>query len=89
MPQQVAVEVKHQRSRILRELAAEKKTAFMRSLIGQTVSTITLSLVEHGLTETLTDNYQKLWLEGALPANQILSARVEKLGDDALLGIVQ
>jgi len=89
MQDQLPVEIKRERNRILRELAAEKKQEFMRSLVGQTVSTITLSVVEDGRTETLTDNYQKLWLEGAHPANQILSARVEGLGADALVGTVQ
>ena len=88
MPQQVAPEIKRERNRVLRELAAEKKQAFMRSLVGQTVSTITLSVVENGRTETLSDNYQKLWLEGEHPANQIVSAQVRELADDSLVGVV-
>ena len=87
MAQQVAPEFKRERNRILRELAAEQKKEFMKSLVGQTVSTITLSVVEQGRTETLTDNYQKLWLEGALPGNQIVAARVRALSGDALLGV--
>ena len=83
---QLPVEIKRERNRKLRELAAEKKKEFMRSLVGQTVSTITLSVVEEGRTETLTDNYQKLWLEGERPSNQILPVRVERFVDDALLG---
>ena len=88
MPQQIAVEVKRERNRLLRELAAEKKKAFMQSLVGQTVSTITLSVVEESRTETLTDNYQKLWLEGRYLANQIVSAYVIDLCDDALLAAI-
>jgi len=87
MAQQVAAEVKRERNRVLRELAAEKKRAFMRSLVGQTVSTITLSVVEAGRTETLTDNYQKLWLEGEHPANQIIPAQVLAICGDALVGV--
>jgi threonylcarbamoyladenosine tRNA methylthiotransferase MtaB len=87
MDDQLPVEIRRERNRILRELAAEKKKEFMRSLVGQTVSTITLSVVEDGRTETLTDNYQKLWLEGALPANQIVAAHVRALSDDALVGV--
>jgi len=83
---QLPVEIKRERNRKLRELAAEKKKEFMRSLVGQTVSTITLSVLEEGRTETLTDNYQKLWLEGERPSNQILPVRVERFVDDALLG---
>lgn len=86
--QQVVPEVRRERNRVLRELGAEKKTTFMESLAGQTVSTITLSVVENGRTETLTDNYQKLWLEGTHPANQIVTARVHCVVDDALIGAV-
>jgi len=89
MQGQLPVEIRRERNRILRELAAEKKKEFMQSLVGQTVSTITLSVVEDGRTESLTDNYQKLWLEGALPANHILSARVEAFDGDALVGTLQ
>jgi len=86
MPQQVAPEVKRERNAVLRRLGAEKKQEFMRSLVSQMISTITLSVVENGRTETLTGNYQTLWLEGEHPANQILTAMVEGLVDDALLG---
>ena len=57
----------------------------MRSLVGQTVSTITLSVVEDGRTETLTDNYQKLWLEEHA-ANQILSVVIYGCDNNALIG---
>jgi len=89
MPHQVAPEVKRERNRVLRELAAEKKTAFMQSLVGQTVSTITLSAIEDGRTETLTDNYQKLWLQGTYPSNQLMPVRVERCAADALFGAAQ
>jgi threonylcarbamoyladenosine tRNA methylthiotransferase MtaB len=85
---QVRPEVKRERNRILRELATEKKRAFMQSLVRKTVSTITLSVVENGRTESLTDNYQKLWLEGEHGPNQIVSARVQAVGDDALIGLI-
>jgi len=88
MPVQLPVEIKRERNRILRELAAEKRKEFMRSLVGQTVSTITLSVVENSSTESLTDNYQKLWLEGEHPSNQIVSAQVGELADDSLVGAV-
>jgi len=89
MPLQIAPEVKRERNRLLRELAAEKKTAFMQSLVGQALSTITLSVVENGRTETLTDNYQKLWLEGTYPSNRLMPARIERCAADALIGTAQ
>jgi threonylcarbamoyladenosine tRNA methylthiotransferase MtaB len=42
MPNQVPVRVARERNRILRDLAAEKKLAFMRSFVGKTIEAITL-----------------------------------------------
>jgi len=42
MPNQVSVHVARERNRVLRELAAEKKLAFMRGFIGSEVEAITL-----------------------------------------------
>jgi threonylcarbamoyladenosine tRNA methylthiotransferase MtaB len=43
MPNQVAVHLARERNKILRELAAEKKLAFMRSFVGKELEAITLS----------------------------------------------
>ena len=86
MPGQIAPEVKRERNRVLRELVAEKKAAFMQSLVGQTISTITLSVVKDGCTESLTDNYQKLWLKGEHAANQILGVVIYGCDNNALIG---
>jgi len=42
MPNQVPVHLARERNRILRELAAQKKLAFMRSFVGQQIEAITL-----------------------------------------------
>jgi threonylcarbamoyladenosine tRNA methylthiotransferase MtaB len=42
MPKQVPVHIARERNKILRDLAAEKKLAFMRGFIGQTLDAITL-----------------------------------------------
>ena len=42
MPHQVPVHLARERNRILRELAAQKKLAFMRSFVGQQIEAITL-----------------------------------------------
>jgi len=88
MPNQVPVETKRDRNRILRELAAEKKQRFQQSMIGGTLSTITLAVLKNGWTETLTDNYQKLWLRGHHKPNQILDASVEGAENGDLFGNV-
>src|SRR5579863_4212566 len=68
MANQVPVHVARERNRVLRELAAEKKLAFMRGFIGKGLNAITLNVVgsnEAGeFTEALTDNYLKLRLRG-------------------------
>jgi threonylcarbamoyladenosine tRNA methylthiotransferase MtaB len=90
MPNQVPVHEARERNRILRELAAEKRLAFMRSFIGQPLDAITLNVVSTDaageFTEALTDNYLKLRLRGRHEANQWLGARVGGVVDGALVG---
>jgi len=98
MPNQVPVQVAREHNRVLRELAAEKKLAFMRSFIGKTAEAITLNVVVgHAVgykdgdgngefTEALTDNYLKLHLRGRHEPNQWLKARIEGVEGGALVG---
>jgi threonylcarbamoyladenosine tRNA methylthiotransferase MtaB len=93
MPNQVPVHVARERNRILRELAAEKKLAFMRSFVGKEIEAITLKCGagtparEMGaFTEALTDNYLKLHLHGQHEPNRWLRARVEDAVEGALVG---
>jgi threonylcarbamoyladenosine tRNA methylthiotransferase MtaB len=97
MPNQVPVPLAHKRNRILRELAAEKKLAFMRSLLGSEVEAITLKSARGaaapvrestGTTEALTDNYLKLYVQGRHEPNRWLRARVEDVVGGALIGSV-
>jgi threonylcarbamoyladenosine tRNA methylthiotransferase MtaB len=97
MCHQVPVHVARERNRILRQIATEKKLAFMKSFIGKTVEAITLAssgVISNELdgacvspyTEALTDNYLKLHLKGRHYANQWLSAQVESVENGMLLG---
>ena len=87
MPDQVPVQIARERNRILRDLAAAKKQAFMESFLGKTVQAITLNAFDGKSTEALTDNYLKLRLEGQHEANQWVKARVEQVDAGALLGV--
>ena len=90
MPNQVPVHRARERNRVLRELAAEKKLAFMRGFIGKPVEAITLNVTGNDgggeFTEALTDNYLKLRLRGQHEANRWLAAQVEGVADGALVG---
>jgi threonylcarbamoyladenosine tRNA methylthiotransferase MtaB len=90
MKNQVPVHEARERNRILRELAAEKKLAFMRGFVGKELGAITLNVVgtdDTGeFTEALTDNYLKLRLRGRHEANQWLRARIGDVVDGALWG---
>jgi threonylcarbamoyladenosine tRNA methylthiotransferase MtaB len=90
MPNQVPVQVARERNRILRDLAAEKKLAFMRSFVGKPLDAITLNVMrsrpDGEFTEALTDNYQKLYLKGRHSANRWITAHIEKVDDGALVG---
>jgi threonylcarbamoyladenosine tRNA methylthiotransferase MtaB len=86
MPAPVSVPVERERNHILRDLAAAKKLAFMRSFVGATVAAITLNVFDGEQTEALTDNYLKLRLAGRHQANQWITARVESVANGALAG---
>ncbi len=88
MPSQVPMSVRRERNRVLRDLAAAKKRAFMQGFVGRRLSTITLNVCDGEHTESLSDNYLKLMLRGRHGANQILDAQVEKADNDSLSGAV-
>jgi threonylcarbamoyladenosine tRNA methylthiotransferase MtaB len=87
MNQQVPVEVARKRNHALRELAAEKKQAFMQSFVGKNIAAITLNVCDGEHTECLTDNYLKLSLPGKHEANRWLTIRVAEANSEALVGI--
>ena len=91
MRDQVPVHEARERNRILRELAAEKKLAFMRGFVGAELQAITLNVVGSDaggeFTEALTDNYLKLRLRGRHDANQWMGARIGNVVDGALAGV--
>jgi threonylcarbamoyladenosine tRNA methylthiotransferase MtaB len=88
MPGQVPVHSARERNRVLRELAGRKKRSFQEQFLGGTLRALTLTQVSNGRTEALTDNYQKLWLEGSLAANRMLIARIHSIEGEALVGEV-
>jgi len=90
MRNQVPVHIARQRNKILRDLASEKKSAFMHSFIGKELEAITLNITHDGpggeFTEALTDNYLKLYVRGTFAPNQWVTAGVESVDVDALVG---
>ena len=91
MAKQVPIPIARERNRILRELASQKKTAFMQTFVGKPVEAITLSIAgsdhEGKYTEGLTDNYLPIRVKGSHPANRWIPAKVERVADEALVGI--
>ena len=86
LPGQIPVEVARERSRVLRELAAEKNLAFRRSFVGSDLNAITLSSGDSEATEALTDNYLKLRLAAKHAPNQWLRAKIDAATSDGLRG---
>jgi threonylcarbamoyladenosine tRNA methylthiotransferase MtaB len=90
MRNQVPVQIARERNRILRELAAQKKLAFMRSFVGKPVEAITLNVIgsddDGEFTEALTDNYLKLRLRGCHEANSWHVVNVDNVMAGSLTG---
>jgi threonylcarbamoyladenosine tRNA methylthiotransferase MtaB len=85
-PQQVAVARARERNRLLRDIAGQKRRAFVESFVGRTVEAITLHGSREGSAEALTDNYLKLRLTSGGAANRWIRARVERVENDLLIG---
>jgi threonylcarbamoyladenosine tRNA methylthiotransferase MtaB len=85
MLDQVPVPVARDRNRILRELAAQKKRAFMESFIGREVEAITLTHFDGEYTEALTDNYVKMQVAGQREPNLLLRVPVQCVTREALV----
>jgi len=88
MPDPVPAHIARERSRVLRELAAQKKQEFMQSFVGRDVQAITLTHYDGQFTEALTDNYLKLRGRGLHKSNQWLRSRIEGVDGDALVGAI-
>lgn len=93
MQHQVPARVARERNRTLRELGEAKKSAFMRSFVGQPLEAITLNEVTPGpdgeLTAALTDNFLRLRLEGKHPANHWMQVQVNGVEAGSLIGTAQ
>ncbi len=70
---QVPMEVRKNRNRILRDLAARKNLEFRRSMIGRTLSTVTLA------EGALSDNFLKVELAKPRAANQMIEVKIGAL----------
>jgi len=91
MPDQFPVSVARRRNQILRDMAEQKKIAFMRSFIGKQIQAISLDRYEQAdgsFTESLTHNFLKLRVAGRHPANHWLQVKVDTVQSGALVGAV-
>ncbi len=86
MPDQVPVHIARERNRVLRELVAQKKRAFMQSFVGREVEAITLTHFDGEFTDALTDNYLKLQVRGRHQSNQRVLAMIDAIRSDGLSG---
>ncbi|MFZ3264161.1 MAG: tRNA (N(6)-L-threonylcarbamoyladenosine(37)-C(2))-methylthiotransferase MtaB [Terriglobales bacterium] len=83
---QVPAALARERNRVLREIASQKKAAFMQSLIGTMIEAITLQTGGADFTEALTDNYLKTRIAGHIGANHWIQLQVEAMDGEMLVG---
>jgi threonylcarbamoyladenosine tRNA methylthiotransferase MtaB len=76
----VPVPARKERNRVLRELAADKNRAFRESMVGKTVSAVTL----HEAGAALTENYLKVELASAREANLLVDLRIGGVTESGL-----
>ncbi len=78
--QQVPMPVRKERNRILRELAATKNLQFRQSMVGETLSGVTL---DDGRL-ALSDNYLKIELARAREPNRLIDVHIGGVGTGVL-----
>ena len=76
--EQVPIEIRKERNRILRELAARKNLEFRRRMIGRTLSVVTLA------EGALSDNFLKVELAMPRPVNQLIDVMIGSVTDSGL-----
>jgi threonylcarbamoyladenosine tRNA methylthiotransferase MtaB len=76
--QQVPMEVRRDRNRVLRELAAQKHLEFRRRMLGRTLSVVTLT------DGALSDNFLKVELATPRASNQLLDVKIGTLTPNGL-----
>jgi threonylcarbamoyladenosine tRNA methylthiotransferase MtaB len=76
----VPVSVRKQRNRALRDLAASKNRAFRESMVGKTLSAVTL----HEAGAALTENYLKVALAKAREPNLLMDLRIGGVTESGL-----
>jgi threonylcarbamoyladenosine tRNA methylthiotransferase MtaB len=81
-PDAVPMPVRKERNRVLRELAAAKNRAFRESMVGRTLSAVTLH--EPGIA--LTANYLKVAMARECEPNALVDVRIGGLSDAGLRG---
>ena len=75
---QVPMEVRRDRNRVLRELAAGKNLEFRRGTIGRTLSVVTLA------DDALSDNFLKVELAERRAANQLIDVKIGSVSANGL-----
>jgi threonylcarbamoyladenosine tRNA methylthiotransferase MtaB len=76
----VPVPVRKERNRVLRNLAADKNRAFRESMVGKTVSAVTL----HEARAALTENYLKVELASEREPNLLVDLRIGGVTESGL-----
>ena len=84
--EQIPMAIARERNRILREISAKKKAAFLKSFEDRTIDAITLNIFDGQSTECLTDNYLKLQLAGKHEANRWIKAHIQNTSGTGLAG---
>jgi threonylcarbamoyladenosine tRNA methylthiotransferase MtaB len=79
-PDAVPMAVRKERNRALRELAAAKNRAFRESMVGKTLSAVTL----HEARSALTENYLKVELAREREPNRIVDVEIGGVVDGGL-----
>jgi threonylcarbamoyladenosine tRNA methylthiotransferase MtaB len=81
LPDSVPVEVRHERTQVLRALSARKNEAFRSRMIGNNLSVVTLEQAGRALTT----NFLSVTMKQSRPPNQIVDLRIAGIDGTGLI----
>ena len=85
MPEKVSPSIIKSRCEELRRISDNKERSFRRRFVGETLSVLTLSQEQDRMRTAISGNYLKAKLDSAIPANQMVEARVTGEDQDGCL----
>ena len=88
MPDQIPSAIKKERAARMIDISNQKSVEYRKKFIGSTVEMLTETLTD-GTVDGLTDNYIRVFVDGAVPLGEIINVELVGINGDGMNGHIQ